>query len=95
MKLNFFIKSYFLSIFAHVGILIAALITFPEKSKSSECPDYLNMNIQTEDCYQTPDVMEIKFYELVFVLVTHSLVPISVEIIARKPGNTQLVRQLI
>ena len=66
MKLNFFIKSYFLSIFAHVGILIATLITFPEKSKSSECPDDLNMNIQTEDCYQTPDVMEIKFYELGF-----------------------------
>ena len=71
---NFLLKSTL----GAFGITLGSLIYTPEKAIAAwggtpDCPADGNANAMTEDCYATPEIMEIKFYELGFCKTTDPL----------------------
>tara|TARA_Y100001968_G_scaffold74784_1_gene66195 strand:- start:282 stop:1079 length:798 start_codon:yes stop_codon:yes gene_type:complete len=72
-----FTKSFFNSLISTsitaLGISFASLISSPHTAKAADCPASGNSGAMSADCYETPDVMEIKFYELGFCTTTDPL----------------------
>ena len=76
-------KSFFHSSLKFILVLFASgLSTFmepvPNSAKAalgsiSDCPDEGNSDPMSEDCYQTPETMEIKFYEIGFCTTSDPL----------------------
>jgi len=65
MSSNSFLKLSIKLFFASIGISVLSLID-SNPVKAAPCPAEGNNSAQTETCNATPEVMEIKFYELGF-----------------------------
>ena len=78
MKSKSLLNSLLTGVVSLAGIGLASLIPTPQKAIAAwggtpTCPATGNTNPMSEDCLVTPEVMEIKFYELGFCTTTSPL----------------------